>query len=79
MCRSMNLLEHSNRNVSIDLSRVQALVAQHRLYIASVRPAFEHQGCHRVLQFDATAGRHRLRRLTRASLVPLPPCPPASS
>ena len=48
MCRSMNLLQHSNRNVGIDLGRVQPLVAQHRLNVANICTAFEHKGCHRV-------------------------------
>ena len=48
MCRSVNLLQHSNRNVGIDLGRVQPLVAQHRLNVANICTAFEHKGCHRV-------------------------------
>ena len=48
MCRSMNLLQHSNGNVGIDLGRVQPLVAQHGLNVANICTAFEHQGCHCV-------------------------------
>ena len=48
MCRSMNLLQHSNRNMGINLRRVEALVAQHRLDVTNICTAFEHQGRHCV-------------------------------
>ena len=48
MCRCVNLLQHSNRNVRVNLRRVQTLVAKHGLDVANIRSAFEHQGCHCV-------------------------------
>jgi hypothetical protein len=46
--RCVNLLQHSNRNMGVNLRRVQPLVAQHHLDVTDISAAFEHQGCHCV-------------------------------
>ncbi len=59
----MDLLQRSDRNLGIDLRRLDIFVAEHLLDITDVRPALVHQRCHRVSEEMTGAGLAQLRRV----------------